>query len=99
MPYDPKSFHKSSSSNSSIKNTPEWNQMKTRVNKHLNKQREIIEQQNAKIEALIDIINQMTEQDNSKRKATQRTKNGKSLWILVLAMVIVIMAIYIYMKC
>jgi hypothetical protein len=83
-----------------IKNSKEWKNVEIKVNSYLKKQKNEIDMQNKKIEALIDIINNI---NNSDSDSNNKLENNKNIYIhpfilLLLVLLIIFMALYIYYK-
>jgi hypothetical protein len=81
-----------------IKNSKEWKDVEIKVNSYLKKQKNEIDMQNKKIEALIDIINNINNSDSN-----NKLENNKNIYIhpfilLLLVLLIIFMALYIYYK-
>ena len=77
-----------------VRNTAEWNRVRTKVNKYLSDQKKQIDMQNEKIEALIDIINKINNQEKNKNNSG---KQKSSLFIIgFLILVIICLSLYIY---
>ena len=79
-----------------VRNSPEWNRARTRVNKYLKEQKKQIDMQNEKIVALIDIINKFNDGD---KNTSKKEKKGNMMPVIgLLVLVIIFMALYIYFK-
>ena len=77
-----------------VRNTAEWNRVRTKVNKYLSDQKKQIDMQNEKIEALIDIINKINNQEKNKNNSGKPKSSSYIIGFLVL--VIICLSLYIY---
>jgi hypothetical protein len=77
-----------------VRNTAEWNRVRTKVNKYLSEQKKQIDMQNKKIEALIDIINKINDQGINKNNSKKQKSSSFIIGFLIL--VIICLSLYIY---